>query len=46
MVAEVWLEKVQMYYSVWLQLRLDVTEFTKERRGDYSCYVSCSGGRH
>lgn len=22
--------KVQMYYSVWLQLQLDVTEFTKE----------------
>lgn len=21
--------KVQMYYSVWLQLQLDVTEFTK-----------------
>lgn len=23
--------KVHMYYSVWLQLQLDVTEFTKER---------------
>ncbi|KAM7389934.1 hypothetical protein PAMP_023878 [Pampus punctatissimus] len=22
--------EVQMYYSVWLQLQLDVTEFTKE----------------
>lgn len=22
--------KVQMYYSDWLQLQLDVTEFTKE----------------
>lgn len=24
--------KLQMYYSVWLRLQLDVTEFTKEGR--------------
>lgn len=30
MLVEVWIKKVQMYYSVWLQLQLDVTEFTKE----------------